>query len=774
MDNQKTKALHRALAKTVVFTGALATLFSCAAQDKTASKTEAEPTGTVLTLTHLKKGFEQTLYYNGNAQTNAYKKPYKDTHANRTKTSEPYNDTHANRTKTSAHSAQFYNDTHDNDKFEVEPYKDTHDNDQFEIEASKNIRTNEDTQAINLQINEHKGISLTNRLGKTQFIEGSYALTHAEVITLENKQWVSLVVFNNNTQHIEVYRLSVDTLDEQQRLSQPTKGSEALCAATSASGTPHIVNVDATGTLNQYELHNDQFLPLRHFAIGPGIKSCSVDLNAQNIYLADEFAGVWKIDAHIESELEKTLIFHDADTPVEGVSTVSNNILHSNSSLVGWVSPDKSGVWLQNQCHSEFITLQHDLKENAEPIKPEFLHLSISSRGKEPGISLIVDDDASGDFYAAELPIELSAAYFNGGCLANKNATVASKNDETEKGAMAAVFPSAETQPVQNYGDAADDPAIWVNAQTPSQSRIVGTDKKGALNTYDLSGKQHQSLAVGRVNNVDVGYKVAVNSVNTSGHKKFTDIAVASNRTHNSLSVFDIDKDGNLAHLGEIKTTLSDIYGMCLYVDDGIAHVFANDTSGRFERYKLLINENKVVEGKLSQSFSLPSQPEGCVVDTHTNTAYFGEEAAGIWALDISSIDNTPTFIAAITPPVEADIEGLALFTVDEQKYLIASSQGNNSYAIYGINKQDAGQLTFLGLIRITADVNNRIDGVSETDGLEATNANLGGIYSEGLWVVQDGRNVMPSETQNFKLVSGATLKEAIRRLANNTHELNN
>lgn len=87
---------------------------------------------------------------------------------------------------------------------------------------------------------------------------------------------------------------------------------------------------------------------------------------------------------------------------------------------------------------------------------------------------------------------------------------------------------------------------------------------------------------------------------------------------------------------------------------------------------------------------------------------------------------------------------------------------------------KNAHQLTYTGLIQITADVNNRIDGVSETDGLEATNANLGGVFSEGLWVVQDGRNVMPLETQNFKLVSGATLKEAIRHLANNTHELNN
>lgn len=249
MDNQKTKVLHRALAKTAVFTGTLTALFSCAAQDTTASKTEVASTGTVLTLTHLKKGFEQTLYYQSNDHT------YKDTQANSTKTSEPESRT--------------YNDSHGNDTLEVKPSEKSH--------------SYEDTQAINLQINEYEGISLTNRLGKTQFIEGSFALAHAEVITSENKQWVSLVVFNNNTQHIEVYRLSVDTLDKEQRLSQLTKGSEALCAATSASGTPHIVNVDATGTLNQYELHNDQFLPLRNFAIGPGIKSCSVDLSLIHI-----------------------------------------------------------------------------------------------------------------------------------------------------------------------------------------------------------------------------------------------------------------------------------------------------------------------------------------------------------------------------------------------------------------------------------------------------------------------------------------------------------
>ena len=76
-----------------------------------------------------------------------------------------------------------------------------------------------------------------------------------------------------------------------------------------------------------------------------------------------------------------------------------------------------------------------------------------------------------------------------------------------------------------------------------------------------------------------------------------------------------------------------------------------------------------------------------------------------------------------------------------------------------------------MGLVQITADKAAQIDGVSETDGLDVTNANLGERFTEGLWVVQDGRNVMPSETQNFKLVAGASLKDAIRKLANAKRE---
>ena len=174
------------------------------------------------------------------------------------------------------------------------------------------------------------------------------------------------------------------------------------------------------------------------------------------------------------------------------------------------------------------------------------------------------------------------------------------------------VKPDVETDPVENHGDAADDPAIWVNSHSASQSRIIGTDKKGALNSYDLAGKLVQSLPVGRVNNVDVGYNVSVAQIKAQqSDTPLIDIAVASNRSNNSLSVFEIDKRGHMTQLGHISTTLNDVYGVCLFVRR-IAHVFANDTNGRFERYSVSIAPDKTIDGHNTVLFTLTARRMYC------------------------------------------------------------------------------------------------------------------------------------------------------------------
>src|SRR5262249_44232403 len=75
---------------------------------------------------------------------------------------------------------------------------------------------------------------------------------------------------------------------------------------------------------------------------------------------------------------------------------------------------------------------------------------------------------------------------------------------------LESVFATVETDPVPQGGDAADDPAIWINPNDPAKSTIIGTDKMGGLAVYDLSGKQIQYLPDGRMDNVDLrdGFKL--------------------------------------------------------------------------------------------------------------------------------------------------------------------------------------------------------------------------------------------------------------------------
>ena len=98
---------------------------------------------------------------------------------------------------------------------------------------------------------------------------------------------------------------------------------------------------------------------------------------------------------------------------------------------------------------------------------------------------------------------------------------------------------------------------------------------------------------------------------------------------------------------------------------------------------------------------------------------------------------------------VVADIEGLALHLGDDHRYLVISSQGNNSYVLVDAQPPYA----YRGRFRIGMDPEAGIDGASETDGLAVTSADLGGGFSDGLLVVQDGRNRLPDAPQNFKLV---------------------
>ena len=96
--------------------------------------------------------------------------------------------------------------------------------------------------------------------------------------------------------------------------------------------------------------------------------------------------------------------------------------------------------------------------------------------------------------------------------------------------------------------------------------------------------------------------------------------------------------------------------------------------------------------------------------------------------------------VITVGEQVKADIEGLAIYKGQVRDYLVISSQGDDSYLIVDA----AAPYQLRGKFKISANLNHEIDAVSETDGLEVTSANLGGIWKKGMLVVQDGRKRMP------------------------------
>ena len=168
---------------------------------------------------------------------------------------------------------------------------------------------------------------------------------------------------------------------------------------------------------------------------------------------------------------------------------------------------------------NESNSADRQLKANnrSTSIQPEFVHLSLSEEGSH--ISLVVDDDLSSDVFSAELPSKLSAALLHRQCGTDFKAT-SPKENHMEKAytnnshlninLTTGLKPMLKLTQWKIMATLSDDPAIWVNSTNARPGRIIGTDKKGALNSYDLAGKLVQSLSVGRVNNVDVGYKVSV------------------------------------------------------------------------------------------------------------------------------------------------------------------------------------------------------------------------------------------------------------------------
>lgn len=311
------------------------------------------------------------------------------------------------------------------------------------------------------------------------------------------------------------------------------------------------------------------------------------------------------------------------------------------------------------------------------------------------------------------------------------------------------VVARAETVPVGTQNeDAADDPAIWRNPLAPEKSLIVATDKKAGLHVYDLAGKQVGFLEGGLYNNVALhdfggGTILVAASDRTDPANAHIETALLSYET------------GALARLERIAVGPGEGYGICIGPEGegGRLPIFSAPKSGVIYRTDVTLSEEGVRHATRTLT-TVPSQPEGCVVDARTGTLYIGEEVAGIWAIDMDS--GAKRLVAATgTGMLVPDVEGLALAPEGEDGgYLVASSQGDNAFAVYRLPGHEP-----VGRFRIVA---GEFGATEETDGIELDPRPFGPAFPGGLFIAQDGIN--PPAAQNFKLARWDEILAALER----------
>jgi 3-phytase len=537
---------------------------------------------------------------------------------------------------------------------------------------------------------------------------------------------------------------------------------EGICLHRSArDGALYAFAMGREGQLDQWLLHTTaegkiDGRVVRTLRLSSEAKYCVADDASGALYVAQKAVGIWRYDADPEAEPVPTIVDinrlgHIAGE-VGGLAVINGGkgadyLVAANVDAGDYNVYDRGagdrflGAFKVQANGAAAIAGPSGLFGVRAPVGPSL-----------PGGALLIADDRKAGANSKIVSWKDIASALN--LSPGQDAPTAPPSK------LALVQASMETEPVGHDGDAADDPAIWVHPTDPARSAIIATDKKGGLLVYDLSGKRLQYLADGKMNNVDLrgGFKL--------GGKTVTLVA-ASDRTHKAIALYTLDPETRLLTSvadGVQATGLSDPYGLCMYRDrKGGTFVFISDPDGLVRQWKLTATPAGKVAAQAVRDLKFDTQTEGCVADDGTGALYVAEEDVALWKLgaDAKAGQARKAVVKiADNPALKDDLEGVGLYAQAGGKgYLVVSSQGNNSYAVF---RREGGN-AYVGSFAVTANGDNGVDGVSETDGLDVTSASLGLGLEAGAFVAQDGRNISPPEHQNFKLVPWSAIAAKLK-----------
>lgn len=525
--------------------------------------------------------------------------------------------------------------------------------------------------------------------------------------------------------------------------------AESLCLFRSPKDSNlYAFALGGGGEIEQHLIHDDGAGKLagqlvRKLHLASEVSYCAADDATGDIYFAEQGVGVWRFDADPEAETVPTLI--DAARLGRVTEEVGGVALYDGG-------PGAHYLVVSNASNNDFHLYNRD--DDNRYVGSFTLADANGVDGVQAAgglwassfkdVLIAADDENDGDLNYKLVAFAPIAAALNLPVGAPQDPRILPASS------VPTVQPVVETAPVSRMGDAADDPAIWVNPADPALSVIIGTDKQTGLYVYDLDGKVLQLAADGKMNNVDLrdGFKLGGRTVS---------IVAASNRTTDSIAIYAVDPATrtlvNVAD-GVQATGLTDPYGMCMYKNRrGKTYVFLGDSDGRKQQWELIATKEGKVRIKLVREMRFDTQIEGCVADDEAQVLYVAEEDIGLWRLDAEpkgGSAKTSVVTVAANSALKDDLEGIGLYDLGGgEGYLVLSSQGNNTYAVF----RREGANDYLGSFAVVANGAKGIDGSSETDGLDVTSRSLGPAFPHGALIVQDGRNISPPQPQNFKYV---------------------
>jgi len=314
---------------------------------------------------------------------------------------------------------------------------------------------------------------------------------------------------------------------------------------------------------------------------------------------------------------------------------------------------------------------------------------------------------------------------------------------ETEDSGVVLVQATAATTPTRT--DSANDAAIWVNAEDPAASFIIGADATGGLEVYTLDGERVAEMTERAIGLVDLRDNFSLGGQDVSLIIAY-DVALAE------LVAYTLDaSDGSLSEVTATAISVeSEIEGLCMYKSpiSGKHYVFAAG-DGILQQWELSDSDGQVV-GRHVKNIPVGLGAGHCVVHDSNSTLYFSQEVVGVFKLSAEPESEGEKEIIDAAQPLgsfSGDVKGIAIYEQHGGGILIVSDADVSRLQLYDLATEEK-----IGTIAV--------EGVDESEGIVATSAALSAGMDSGLIVVSDDIN--EPEHTNFKIVAWQGIADAL------------